>query len=172
MRAPLPPDEASRLAELRAYHVLDTLPEQLYDDLTRLAAYICGTSSALLTLVDEDRQWFKSRVDFDFAETSRESSFCAHAILDPFSLLIVPDTLLDKRFADNPLVTGKPHIRFYAGAPLVMADGAALGTLCVLDKAPRRLSADQRIALSALARQAMVLLELRRIVEGIQRAVK
>ena len=123
MKAALPDNEVQRLTTLRGYEILDTLPEQAFDDLTFLAAQICQTPIALVSFVDEKRQWFKSRIGLGAAETSRDLAFCAHAILNPQSVLEVGDALLDPRFADNPLVTGDPCIRFYAGAPLVAANG-------------------------------------------------
>lgn len=162
MKAPLPLNEAHRLKTLRGYAVLDTLPEQAFDDLALLAAHICQTPVALISLVDEQRQWFKAKVGLSATETSRDIAFCAHAILYADELLEVRDAQLDPRFADNPLVTDDPHIRFYAGAPLVAPDGSALGTLCVIDHVPRKLSATQKQAMQALSRQVITLLELRR----------
>ena len=153
--------EALRLSALRQYRILDTEPERRIDDLALLASHVCGTPMALITLVDEHRQWFKSRVGVSAAETSRAVSFCAHAI-EQQDLFIISDTLQDERFRENPLVTGDPHIRFYAGAPLVTPDGHALGTLCVIDNRSRTLTADQRAALDALRRQVESQLELRR----------
>jgi PAS domain S-box-containing protein len=161
MRAPLPVNESERLKALRRYRILDTGPEAPFDDLTMLAAEICETPVALISLVDECRQWFKSKVGLATSEISREVAFCAHAILQPDRLLVATDTLADKRFADNPLVTGTPKIRFYAGAPLVTHDGHALGTLCVMDFVPRRLSKGQERVLLALGRQVVSQLELR-----------
>ena len=162
MKASLPLNEAQRLATLRGYDVLDTLPEQAFDDLTLLASQICQTPIALVSLIDENRQWFKSKIGLSTAETSRDFAFCAHAILYSDEVLQVRDAQLDPRFSDNPLVTADPHIRFYAGAPLIAADGSALGTLCVIDQEPRELSEAQKQALQALGRHVVNLLELRR----------
>jgi GAF domain-containing protein len=162
MRANLPPREAARLEALRQYRILDTAPEQAYDDITSLAAFICGTPIALISLVDADRQWFKSRVGLDALETSRDASFCAHAILGD-QMLVVNDTHQDERVRDNPLVTGPPHIRFYAGVPLRTPDHAQVGSLCVIDHEPRELTEVQTRSLEALARQVVLQLELRRI---------
>jgi GAF domain-containing protein len=161
MNAPISPLEKRRLNVLWQYQVLDTIPEELFDDLTELAARICEAPIALISLVDEDRQWFKSKVGTSLTQTSRDVSFCTHAIHHT-GLFIVPDATLDSRFAENPLVTEDPKIRFYAGAPLITPDGYALGTLCVLDKAPRTLTGDQQQALSILARHVVSQLELRR----------
>ena len=162
MKTPLrPTDEARRLDALRQYHVLDTPPEQALDDLTALAAHICAAPISLISLVDEHRQWFKSKVGWTISETARDVSFCGHVITQP-DLFIVPDAAADERFVDNPLVTGDPHIRFYAGAPLVTPTGEALGTLCVIDCVPRQLTPSQQEALRALSRQAIGQLELRR----------
>src|SRR6266498_5932847 len=149
MRAPIPKNEAKRLKILWQYDVLDTVPEEIFDDLTDLAAHICESPIALISLIDEDRQWFKSAVGVTIRETSRDISFCARAILNN-DLLIVPDATQDERFRNNPLVTSDPKIRFYAGAPLITPDGHALGTLCVLDKVPRELRPEQQQALRIL----------------------
>ncbi|MDH5512622.1 MAG: diguanylate cyclase [Gammaproteobacteria bacterium] len=161
MSIPLPDNETARLRALRAFAVLDTPPERAFDDLTALAAQVCKRPIALVSLVDADRQWFKSRRGLDVAETPRDVAFCAHAILHPTEVMVVPDTQRDERFVDNPLVAGAPHLRFYAGAPLVTASGEALGTLCVLDREPGDMSAEEIEALQALARGAMALLEQR-----------
>jgi anti-sigma regulatory factor (Ser/Thr protein kinase) len=165
----MPADEAARLAALHEHDILDTEPERSYDDLTLLASHICGTPMALLTLVDADRQWFKSRVGLTIMETSRAISFCTHAIQHR-DVMVVPDARDDARFRDNPQVTGHPHIRFYAGAPLVTRDGHALGTLCVVDRVARTLTPGQLEALDALRHQAEAQLELRRTVIELQRA--
>ncbi|MDH2434032.1 PAS domain S-box protein [Pokkaliibacter sp. MBI-7] len=152
-------NEAGRLAALHSYAILDTAAEQAFDDFTALAAQLCGTPLSLISLVDKDRQWFKSCLGLDDRETPRDMAFCAHAILTD-ELLIVPDALEDDRFADNPLVTGPPHIRFYAGAPLITPGGFRIGSLCVIDQQPRALSEAQGNALKRLARQVINKLEL------------
>ena len=159
--APVPPHESERLVALQRYEVLDTEPEQRFDDLTLLASHICETPIALITLVDAERQWFKSRVGLTTTQTPRAISFCGHAILKD-DVMVVPDAAADPRFAHNPLVTGEPHARFYAGAPLLSPGGQTLGTLCVLDRVPRDLTPGQLDALRALARQVVAQLELRR----------
>ena len=153
--------EKRRLKVLWQYDVLDTIPEALFDDLTELAAGICEAPIALISLVDEKRQWFKSRFGTTLTETSRDVSFCSHAIKQP-DLFIIPDASKDPRFASNPLVTSDPKIRFYAGAPLTSPDGYALGTLCIIDKVPRELRDQQKQALRILARHVVSQLELRR----------
>lgn len=156
----LPANEAERLDALRRYRVLDTPPEVLFDDLTKVASIVCKTPIALVSLVDSDRQWFKSKVGLDVAETSRDLAFCAHAIHDT-QIMEVQNATEDERFAQNPLVTSDPNIRFYAGAPLVNTKGLAVGTLCVIDRVPRNLTDEQRTALQALGRVAIHLLETR-----------
>ncbi len=163
-------DEQARLAALRRYRILDTEPEQRFDDLTLLASQICETPMSLITLVDSDRQWFKSRVGLDVAETARSVAFCAHAIQEP-EIMQVPDATADARFRDNPFVAGNPNIRFYAGAPLVTPDGYALGTLCVIDVKPRHLTEAQLRALDALRRQVESQLELRRNLDELAEAL-
>jgi PAS domain S-box-containing protein len=161
MTAQSTPDEARRIKHLREYGVLDTPPEQGLDELTALAAQICETPIALISLVDENRQWFKATFGLEMVESPRNTSFCSYA-LDQRELFIVPDAAQDERFAQTPLVTGEPHIRFYAGAPLVGPEDTALGTLCVIDRVPRTLTELQKQALQVLARQVMAHLELRR----------
>jgi GAF domain-containing protein len=161
MTAPLQQNETKRLKVLWQYDVLDTVPEEVFDDLTELAARICEAPVALISLVDEDRQWFKSKIGLTVNETSRDVSFCAHAIKQE-DLFIIPDATKDARFAKNPLVISDPKIRFYAGAPLITPDGYALGSLCVIDKVPRELRPEQKQALRVLSRHVMTQLELRR----------
>lgn len=166
----LPVNEAARLEALRRYAILDTAPEQAFDDLTLLAAQVCDVPIALISLVDSDRQWFKSKIGTTVNGSAREISFCGHAILQP-ELFVVPDTSEDVRFATNPLVTDEPHIKFYAGAPLTTTDGHAIGTLCVIDRRRRELTAPQREALNALKRQVMRQLEIRSCLADLNRLV-
>ena len=153
-----PEREAERLAELHRYRILDTDPEQAYDDLLTIVAGICGTPMGAVTLIDGERQWLKARQGIDVAETSRDVAFCAHAILEPDKLMQVRDSHLDARFAGNPSAQGEAGIRFYAGAPLVTSSGNALGTLCVMDTKPRELTKEQSEALTRLARQVVSLM--------------
>lgn len=161
MKAPLPDNEIDRLAALYSLDILDSAPEQDFDDIVALASKVCGTPMSLVTLLDTDRQWFKAGVGTEETGSDRDISFCAHAILGR-DLLVVPDATKDPRFADNPQVTCDGGVRFYAGAPLVTTDGFALGTLCVIDNEPRRLDHEQLQALRALARQVTSQMELRR----------
>jgi GAF domain-containing protein len=161
MQVVLQKNDAARVAALEKYAILDTDPEQAFDDLALLASFVCKTPSALISLVDEKRQWFKSRVGVDVTETPREIAFCSTAIQQS-DLFIVPDALKDERFRNNPLVVSAPHIRFYAGAPLINEEGYALGTLCVIDQSPRDLNLEQQTALKALSRLVLSQLEFRR----------
>ena len=167
--APLPFNEARRLQALHAYDLLDTVEEQAYQDFTTLASAVCRAPIALISLIDSERQWFKSKVGLDVSETPRDSAFCAHAILRPGETMEVPDALQDPRFATNPLVHGDPHIRFYAGAPILTPDGLPLGTVCIIDREPRRLLSVERQALESLARQVVTQLELSRARATLER---
>lgn len=154
-------NEGSRLQALRSYRILDTDPEKAFDDLTILASHICQTPVALISLIDSDRQWFKSKVGVSISETPREVSFCARAI-EHSGLFVVPDATKHPSFSSNPFVVSDPKIRFYAGAPFISSDGHPLGTLCVVDVVPRQLTAAQENALLALSRQVQAQFELRR----------
>lgn len=156
----IPANEAARLAFLQSLEILDTVPEEPFERLVRLAKYTLDVPIALVSLVDADRQWFKARIGLGASETPRSISFCGHA-LKQRGVFYIPDTLADLRFADNPLVTGLPHIRFYAGAPLVMEGGLALGTLCIIDTRPRALDVAQLRVLRDLADCVQGELELR-----------
>lgn len=160
--AAIPANEAERLQALREYSILDSLPEKDFEDITRTASEICQTPISLITLIDADRQWFKSKVGIDHTGSSRDQAFCAHAINAPDEILNIKDSRLDQRFFDNPFVTGDPNAVFYAGVPLVNADGFALGTLCVIDQVPRELDTSQLNLLRALSNQVVKLFELRK----------
>lgn len=167
---PIPQNEPERLAYLQSLKILDTAPEEDFDRITLLASHICQTPIALISLVDSDRQWFKSRVGLSLTETSRDIAFCAHAITEP-EIMIVADAAKDARFAQNPLVTSDPKIRFYAGAPLTTEDNLALGTLCVLDRVPRKLTREQTDALRALSSLVMSHLDMRRKLGELRQAL-
>ena len=171
MAAPTPVViEAARVAALDRYAILDSEPEEAFDDLVTLAAHICQTPMAMLSLVDDHRQWFKSKVGVQVRETPKDISICAPAIQQK-DLFIVPDTHEDARFRENPLVLGEPSIRFYAGAPLINDDGFALGTLCVVDREPRVLDNEQKEALEALSRLALRQMELRKNLQLLKDAL-
>jgi two-component system, sensor histidine kinase len=162
IEARIPDNEKERLAALNSYNILDTLPEQVFDDITTIASHICSTPIALVSLIDKDRQWFKSHMGLDATETPRELAFCAHAINEPTEILEIEDSFKDKRFHDNPLATDAPNVRFYAGAPLISPEGFALGTICVIDNKPNKLTRKQRDTLYALSRQVVSQLELKK----------
>ena len=169
-KAPLPSNEQERLNALRRFELLDTQPESIFDDIVKVVAHICDTPIALISLVDENRQWFKARLGLETTETLRDHAFCAHAILQQ-QPLVVSDAAADLRFADNPLVLGMPGIRFYVGIPLPTQDGLAVGTLCAIDVKPRTLSQEQLDALSALSRQVMYLFEARQTASELARVM-
>jgi len=158
---PIPHNEIQRIAALRSYDILDTLPEKSFDELAQLASIICETPGAMITFVDSDRLWFKSMVGFMANEVPRELSFCAHAIMH-HEVMVVEDATKDERFAGNPLVSSGPRVRFYAGSPLHTPDGEALGSVCVIGQEPRSLNPQQKQALRLLANQVQLLLEWRR----------
>jgi len=164
-------DEAERQRVLDMYRIVDTLPDSAYQDIVQLASTLCGTPIALLTLIDRDRQWFKASHGLEGTGTRREDAFCAHAIQAPSDLMEVPDAQQDPRFVANPLVTGAPNVRFYAGMPLVAPGGEAMGTVCVIDEVPRRLDERQRKGLAALSRLTMTLLDARLHERELERAV-
>ncbi len=149
LAAPIPDNDKERLAALRALLILDTPPEERFDKIAQFTAQEFDVPVVLITMIDEDRQWFKARVGLDICETGRDVSFCAHAILQP-DIFLLPDARTDERFADNPLVTGPPHVIFYAGAPLLMPSGYAIGTLCLIDHQPRHLDTTELAILSSL----------------------
>ncbi len=165
-------NEKERLAALDSYSILDTLPEEDYDNLTAIAAEICGTPISLVSLLDNDRQWFKSHHGLGATETPKEFAFCAHAINDPDDILIVQDSRTDERFHDNPLVIGEPRVIFYAGVPLTTEEGLPLGTLCVIDHKPKLLSQGQLNSLKALSVQVMNLLQLRKSNMMLEKSVE
>lgn len=166
-----PMDEATRQRVLDTYRIVDSLPEAAYRDIVELASTLCDTPIALVSLVDRDRQWFKASRGLETTGTRRDEAFCNHAIEAPAQLMEVPDARRDSRFQANPLVTGDLSLRFYAGMPLVAEGGAAIGTVCVLDKQPRELDARQRAGLEALARLTMTLIEARQHEQQLERAV-
>lgn len=170
MKASLPENEDARINALYEYNILDTPDEQLYDEITKLASYICKTPISLVSLVDKNRQWFKSRVGLDAMETHRNLAFCAHAILKPEEALIVENAIADPRFSDNPLVTDAPHIRFYAGVPLLTPSKQPIGTLCVIDTVERTLEPQQIEALRYLAHQVVTQMELRQSIIRLELA--
>lgn len=157
-----PKNEEERLSVLNSYEILDTLPEEEYDAIATIASSICNTPIALISLVDKDRQWFKSKHGLDANQTPRDVAFCAHSILNPDELFIVNDATKDERFFDNPITTGKPNVIFYAGAPIVTSEGQAIGTLCVIDDKPKELNETQKSTLKILAKQVVSLLDLRK----------
>jgi diguanylate cyclase (GGDEF)-like protein/PAS domain S-box-containing protein len=163
-------NEKARIKELNTYEILDTSPEPAYDDIVQLASEICGTPIAMMSLIDNDRQWFKSKIGIQAVELPRATAFCSHAILEPSEIFLVENAQTDRRFFDNPMVTDEPHIRFYAGAPLVSGSGEALGTLCVIDREPRQLSEKQKIFLRVLARQVVAQMELRRTIRQMRQS--
>ena len=163
--------EQKRLEALREYGIMDTPPEEEFDNITSLASRICGTPISLITLLDDQRQWFKAAIGIDIKETPIEYAFCAYAIKNPSDLTVVPDSRKDERFANNPFVTGEPHIVFYAGMPLVDEAGCALGSLCVLDVQEQTLSPFQLTALKQLAKQVVTLLQLKKKNSQLERAV-
>lgn len=167
IKAPIPFHEATRLKALLDYDVLDTGPEDNFDDLVKMASDICGTKIALVSLVDENRQWFKAKHGFQDSETSRDISFCGHAIQGS-DVFIVEDAHKDERFFDNPLVTGPQQFRFYAGAPLISSEGEAIGTLCVIDPETRKLSAEQARHLKILSKQVISQLEIRKSIKKLK----
>lgn len=171
MPIPRPRNENRRLQALQRYRILDTPAESSFDDFAALASLICQTPIALMTLVDENRQWFKARIGMEVPETPREHAFCSYTIIgdDP---LIVNDAQADERFAQNPLVTAEPHIRFYAGAPLIDSEGNALGSLCVIDRRPRELTSEQVQALQLIARRAIGHIEVRNAAEQLAKTLE
>lgn len=170
IKPPVPENENERLAALNSYQILDTLPEQGFDEITLIASEICQTPISLVSLIDNDRQWFKSNKGLEVTQTPKELAFCAHAILEPEKVMVVTNAQADERFADNPLVTGTPQVVFYTGVPLINPDGYALGTLCVIDHKARQLNNAQILALKALANQVVAQLELKKKVNELDAA--
>lgn len=169
MTIPITPDnEIERLQALREYSILDTLPEQDFDDITKIASEICQTPISLITLIDSNRQWFKSNHGLNVRETPRDYAFCAHAINNPYEILTVKDSREDDRFANNPLITGYPNVIFYAGIPLVNPAGFSLGTICVIDNEPRELTLNQLESLRALSRQVVNLFEFKKLNKNLK----
>jgi len=166
MKAAIPENEAERLSALYQLDILDTEPEEVFDRITRLAAQIIGTPIALVSLVDRDRQWFKSKIGLDLVDSPRDIAFCSHAVLDD-DILLVPNATEDTRFANNPFVTPEDGIKFYAGAPLILKDGIRLGTLCTIDSQPRELTEEQKVALSDLASVVVDELALRQSLKAL-----
>jgi len=168
---PIPHNEISRLKALQEYKVMDTLPEQAYDNFTKLASMICNTPIALITLLDEERQWFKSRIGLERSEIPREAAICNHTIIMPDNILVISDATYDPRFVNNPLVALEPNIRFYAGVSLVTSSGEALGTICVMDDKPRDITQEQLDALEVLSHEVMGQFELRRSIATLERSM-
>ena len=171
MAAPLPKNELLRLKALQEYAVMDSTAEQAYDDIVRLAAFICKTPMALVGFIDSDRQWFKAKVGLEASQVPRETTFCTHAILKPSEVMVIPDARLDQRFATHPAVTADPGVRFYVGVPLVTPTGEALGTLCAVDFTPRQLEPEQIEILRILSRQVIAQLELRRSIAVLESGI-
>jgi GAF domain-containing protein len=169
IKPPVSANEEARLKALQDYHIMDTAPERSFDAITELASFICEVPIATIALVDDRRQWFKSKVGVEGSEDPREVSFCAHTMYQT-SLMVVEDARTDERFASNPLVTGNPHIRFYAGAPLISPGGYGLGSLCIIDRTPRKLSPERGAALEKLATVVVSQLELRRVSHDLAQA--
>lgn len=169
--APPPSNEGERLQVLKSLQILDSDSEAEFDEIALQAAFLCDTPIALISLIDSDRLWFKSTVGLDICETSRDTAFCPHAILNPLEPMIVPDAKQDSRFARNPLVVGAPYIRFYAGFSLITSEGLPLGTLCVIDVAPKELSPEQITGMQFLARQVSFRLETRQQLRDLEQRV-
>jgi hypothetical protein len=165
-------EEHERIEALKEYNILDSISEKEYDDITKLASEICRTPVSLISLIDDTRQWFKSNHGLSVRETPREFAFCTHTIQNPSQVFVVPDSRIDARFADNPLVTGDPHVIFYAGAPLVDSNGFALGSLCVIDHSPNALSETQIFALKILADNVVTLMENRKSIRSMKNWMK